>query len=130
MIRPIDFEAAIDRDDNRKPENSCPFCYGKLITNKKEASVGHTVIKRKNKLGSQNYHSYIKFLGDTTHPSNFALPCCFVKDFAKPKRPRIKNPEFSHIRDYLQEIGVNNMNEDESDEEEIDDLAIRTGAPI
>ena len=69
-------------------------------------------------------------MDEITHPSNFALPCCFVKDFAKPKRPRISNPEFSHIRGYLQEFHEPNINEDEFDDEEIDELAVRTGEPV
>ena len=126
MIRPVDFAATTDRDDNPKPEDSCPFCYGKLITNKKAASVGHTVIKRKNKSGSAKYHSYIKFLDETSHPSNFALPCCFVRQSTL----RISNPEFSHIRDYLQEMEVRKINDDESEEEEEGDLTMRIGEPV
>jgi len=127
MVRPIDFEATTDRDGNPKPENSCPFCYGKLITNRKAATIGHTVIKRKNKKDNTKYHSYIKFLSDTTHPSNFALPCCFVKQ----QTLRISDPEFSHVRDYLQEIAVRNLNEDESDEEDgTDELLVRIGEPV
>jgi hypothetical protein len=126
MIRPVDFAATTDRDGNQKPENSCPFCYGKLITNKKAATIGHTVIKRKNKQGSDKYHSYISFLDKITHPSNFALPCCFVRQSTL----RISNPEFSHVRDYLQEMEEKNINDYESDEEEIDELAVRTGEPV
>ncbi len=126
MIRPVDFEATTDRDGNQKPEDSCPFCHGKLITNKKAASVGRTVIKRKNKQGSDKYHSYISFLDKITHPNNFALPCCFVRQSTL----RISNPEFSHVRDYLQERDVRNINNDESDEEEEDELTVRTGEPV
>lgn len=125
MIRPVDFAATTDRDENPKPENSCPFCYGKLITNKKVATSGHTVIKRKDKQGSNKYHSYIKFLDDTSHPNNFALPCCFVRQTTL----RISNPEFSHVRDYLQEIDVRNINNDESDEED-DELTVKTGEAV
>ena len=126
MIRPVDFAATTDREGHQKPADSCPFCYGKLITNKKAASVGHTVIKRKNKQGSDKYHSYIKFLDDTSHPNNFALPCCFVRQTTL----RISNPEFSHVRDYLQEIDVRNINNDESDDEEDDELTVRTGEAV
>jgi hypothetical protein len=78
MIREKDFIADTDRNGNPKPENTCPFCHGKLITNKKGAQRGHTVFKRKNKTSSVSYHKHIYFLKDTTHPTNLALPCCFV----------------------------------------------------
>jgi hypothetical protein len=129
MIRPVDFAAKTDRDGVSKPEDSCPFCYGKLITNKKAASVGHTVIKRKNKSGSPFHHDYISFLKTTSHPSNFALPCCFVAQ----KTLRISDPRFSHVRDYLQEVAIRNINDNESEEEEdeeADDLPVRTGEPV
>jgi hypothetical protein len=127
MVREVDFEATTDREGNAKPANTCPFCYGKLITNRKSAMRGYTVFKRKDKPNSVTYHKYIRFLDDSTHPGNLALPCCFVK----PKTLRISNPEFSHIRDYLQEVNI--KNESNEEEEEIDDeesLPLRAGEPV
>ncbi len=96
MIREKDFESTRDRDGNPKPPNTCPFCLGKLITNNKKAVPGYTVIKRKDKKGSTMYHGKIDFLGKTTHPENFALPCCFLKQHTL----RISDPQFSHLRSY------------------------------
>jgi hypothetical protein len=124
MVREKDFEGTKDRDGNPKPANTCPFCLGKLITNNKKATPGHTVIKRKDKKGS-TYHSQIDFMSKTTHPENFALPCCFLKQTTL----RISNPQFSHIRAYLQDTAVEalNANEiaEEEQEQEYDELVFR-----
>jgi hypothetical protein len=128
MVREVDFEATTDREGNPKPENTCPFCYGKLITNRKSAVRGYTVFKRKDKPNSITYHKYIRFLDDTTQPDGLSLPCCFIK----PKTLRISNPEFSHIRDYLQEAELREQINEE-DLEEIDDaepLTLRAGEPV
>jgi hypothetical protein len=114
MVREKDFEAAQDRDGNPKPPNTCPFCLGKLITNNKKATPGHTVIKRKDKKGSTTYHSQIDFMSKTTHPENFALPCCFIKQTTL----RMADPQFSHIRAYLQDTAVEALNAEEVAEEE------------
>jgi hypothetical protein len=117
MIREKDFEAIEDRDGNPKPENTCPFCLGKLITNNKKAMPGYTVIKRKDKKGSDLYHSQVDFMSKTTHPENFALPCCFLKQTTL----RISDPQFSHIRSYLQDTAVEALNENELSEEQQED---------
>ena len=106
MVRPTDFEATSDRNGNKKPPNTCPFCYGKLITDKKKGIYGYTVIKRKDKKGA-TYHSYIDFMSKTTHPEGFALPCCFLKQTTL----RISDPQYSHLRAFLQE----------NDEDEVED---------
>lgn len=58
MIREVDFQSRTDREGNSKPANTCPFCYGSLITDRKKTIPGSTVIKRKDKKGS-TYHSYV-----------------------------------------------------------------------
>ena len=106
MILPKDFEGLVDRDGNRKSPNSCPFCHGKLIINKKSSMSGYTVIKRKDRKGA-SYHSYIDFMTKTTHPEGFALPCCFLKQTTL----RISDPQYAHLRSILQE--------EEEEEEEL-----------
>jgi hypothetical protein len=119
MIRPKDFESTRDRDGNPKPPNTCPFCKGRLITNKKKAELGYTVIRRKDKKNSIHPHTQIDFLSKSSHPEDFALPCCFLKH----KTLRISNSEFAHIRDYLQEKDLARLNADElSEETEEEDL--------
>ena len=109
MIIEDEFNGTLDRKKHHKPSQTCPFCHGKLITNRKKGEVGYTVVKRKDKQGS-TYHKYIDFMTKTTHPENFALPCCFIKQSSL----RISDPEFSHLRDYLQEkeIEENKYNEE------------------
>lgn len=111
MIRPVDFESNKDREGRPKPVHSCPFCHGKLISpemkKKKVAVTGYTVMKRKNKTGSDHYHHAIRFLKDSTHPNRLALPCCFVT----PSTLRVSNPAFEHLRPYFQR-------EDQEEEEE------------
>ena len=123
MLREKDFEGTRDRDGNQKAPNTCPFCNGKLITAKK-AMPGYTVVKRKDKKGSA-YHSQIDFMSKSTHPEGFALPCCFLKQTTL----RISNPQFSHIRAYLQDTAVEalNANEiaDQEDELDYDELVFK-----
>lgn len=124
MVRPVDFESTRDREGRPKPANSCPFCHGKLITSemkkKKVAPVGHTVMKRKNKTGSEHYHSAIRFLKDTTHPNRLALPCCFVTQSTL----RISNPAFEHIRSYFQQEELEEEDKEEIAQEEYQRLLI------
>ena len=120
MIRPKDFESTHDRDGNTKPPNTCPFCYGKLITSKKSA-YGYTVIRRKDKKGSA-YHSKIDFMTKTTHPEGFALPCCFLKQ----QTLRIADPQFSHLRSYLQNTTIDVINvKQEQEEIDYDELVFK-----
>ena len=115
MVRPVDFEKTKDRQGRPKPKDSCPFCHGKLITSemkkKKVAPLGHTVMKRRTKTASENYHNAIRFLKDTTHPNRLALPCCFLTQSAL----RMSDPAFEHIRSYFQQENL----EDHVDQEEI-----------
>ena len=124
MVRPVDFEKTKDREGRPKPANSCPFCHGKLITSemkkKKVAPIGYTVMKRKNKTGSEHYHSAIRFLKDTTHPNRLALPCCFVTQSTL----RISNPAFEHIRSYFQRDDQEEVDQEEIAKEEYQRLLI------
>jgi hypothetical protein len=114
MVRQNDFESSEDRDGNPKPPNTCPFCYGGLITNRKKSTPGLTVIKRKNKVGSQYHHGIIDFMTKTSHPEGFFLPCCFLKQSSL----RISDPQFSHIRSYLQQQDIDQHIAEEEVEEE------------
>lgn len=129
MVREVDFESITDRDGNPKPPNTCPFCYGKLITDKRKAVPGYTVYKRKNKTGSIKYHNKIDFMSKTTHPENFALPCCFLKQTTL----RISNPQYAHLRAYLQHENINNISvseEEKTEKEEEEDLIYKADEAI
>jgi hypothetical protein len=114
MIRKRDFEASVDREGRRKPKNSCPFCYGLLITDKNKAIRNHTVYRRKVKKGSKDnsIHGYVGFVkaGTTGHPEGFAYPCCHTK----PKTLRITDPAFAHFRRAQEELA--DEDEDETNE--------------
>lgn len=115
MIREKDFEANKDRDGNPKPPNTCPFCLGKLISDKKGTpQPGYTVIKRKDKKGGSSYHGKIDFMPRDGHPEGFAMPCCYLKQTTM----RISDPQFSHLRAYLQNSAVDELTGDKIAENE------------
>lgn len=61
-----------------KPPNTCPFCLGKLITNRKKPGENETVLQRAYKPKTIKRHVWINFLKKSSHPSGWQLPCCFV----------------------------------------------------
>ena len=116
MIRPVDFEARVDRDGNPKEPKTCPFCHGGLITQKKMAELGRTVVQRTKSDQAATYPRYIDFMKKTSHPDGLALPCCFVKQSVL----RIEDPQYSHLRDVLQQKNMDQVNDEE--EEDVDDV--------
>jgi hypothetical protein len=103
MIRERDFAATQDREGAAKPPNTCPFCRGKLITDRAKPVAGHTVIRRKPKPKSTEQHLRIGFhrwdtkhrrIKDTPHPDELALPCCGIKDHVL----RMKDSVFDRFR--------------------------------
>jgi len=102
LIKEKDFESDKERDGTtRKPKNSCPFCHGKAITEKK-AEPGKTVYVRKNKPKTEKYHAYIQFLKSTSHPEGFMLPCCFLTLPSRDQldaKLRIDSPPFAHFQE-------------------------------
>ena len=106
MVRPVDFKSDVDREDNQKPPDSCPFCYGGLIEDRKHVIRGNTVIKRKEikaakKSKGSKFHEHIAFMTKTTHPQKLSLPCCFISQ--ETLRIGDKAGHFNHIRDALLE---------------------------
>jgi len=61
-----------------KPPNTCPFCMGKLVTNRKNPGIGETILQRIPKPKTTKRHVWINFLKKTSHPQALKLPCCFV----------------------------------------------------
>ena len=130
MIRKKDFEATEDREGKPKPRNTCPFCKGRLITNRKEVLKGATVIQRKPK-DNGKYHKYIDFLKKRTHPKGIALPCCFIKH----NTLRIGDNEFKELREALSQYpdhkqNANDHKHDEDDHGEYGDLVVPDGGTI
>lgn len=106
MIRPKIFEQI----------HMCPFCHGGLIEDKKKAIPGKTVYRRKEKPMTDKVHTYVDFLSKSTHPENLALPCCFIKT----KTLRVTDPQFAHIKDFLEEKQLEELDEDQIEDAEIE----------
>ena len=103
MLRLNDFEGTVWRPKYDpgypKEPDSCPFCGGKEITNFEVGKKGYTVLRRGATQQSTTSALYIDFVGNTTHPDGFELPCCAKK---LPKKPyRISDPAF---KEFLQII--------------------------
>jgi hypothetical protein len=75
-----DFESTKDWNENPKPKNSCPFCHGTEIKDRKAPKEGETVFVRRLKQNGKAAHTWIRFLKDAKHPEEYHLPCCFVDD--------------------------------------------------
>ena len=115
MIRKTDFESTTDREGNPKPAKTCPFCNGTLISKRNKLEDGATVLQRKhNEKG--NFHKHISFLSKTVHPKGISLPCCFIKQSTL----RITSPEFTHLREYLQEKKLEKVANGQATEEELE----------
>ena len=82
-----DFVGTLMRNGRTKPANSCPFCTGRLITNKTTPNPGETVLRRDPATEGGPVAKYVGFQKKLYHPDKFALPCCFVSpdDLAEPK---------------------------------------------
>lgn len=64
-----------------KEPNTCPFCEGKVVRNRRFPGVNETVIERIAKQGTtDSIHLHIRFLKKVYHPEGFYLPCCFLDD--------------------------------------------------
>jgi hypothetical protein len=125
MIRKKDFEGRMDREGNPKPANTCPFCKGTLINKRMKGAQGATVLQRKTK-DTGSYPKHIRFLSKSTHPKGIALPCCFIKQSTL----RISSPEFTHLRDYLQEQQLDKLEDGEKEEKDYGDLVFRADDAI
>ena len=76
LRRPTEFKA------NKAP-NTCPFCEGMPVKNRRKPGLNETVLVR---LAAPNtpkdapkFHTYVGFLAKAPHPEGFYLPCCFLK---------------------------------------------------
>jgi len=92
-ILEADWKSTTDKQGGLKDANSCPFCHGTLIENRRDPEEGGTVIRRKNKPKTNKPQLFIRF--QEGHPDGYGLPCCF------PKREDIgwKDPHFTRMRE-------------------------------
>ena len=103
MILPRDFEGTVDSKGGRKPPNTCPFCHGLLIHDRKQSSSRHTVVKKNPLRGGEKTNRHIDFLKKSSHPKKYELPCCFSKPISSSDPLRLSDKAFDHIRSELQE---------------------------
>jgi hypothetical protein len=75
---PREFRGTTFRNGNPKQANSCPFCGGRSIHDKKHPVAGETVIKRQPTGKSDKVAKYAGFMKGLYHPELYPLPCCFV----------------------------------------------------
>ena len=90
MVREKDFYSTTDRQGRPKPgestpgkkdNGSCPFCHKLEIKVLKSPGANESVIQRRSKKGDDKRHLYVGFLqGETQHPEEFYMPCCFTDD--------------------------------------------------
>ena len=90
MVREKDFYSPTDRQGKPKPgesapgrkdNGSCPFCHKLEIKVLKTPSANQAVIQRRSKKADEKRHLYVGFLkGETQHPEEFYMPCCFTED--------------------------------------------------
>ena len=65
----------------KKLPNTCPFCGGKKIQNRRAPQPNETVMERTVKPKTlKGRHLYIRFLKKSPHPEKFGLPCCFLEE--------------------------------------------------
>jgi hypothetical protein len=105
-----------------KPRNTCPFCMGKLVVNRKNPSPGETVLQRIPKRSSDKRHVWVDFLKKTTHPDGLKLPCCFVR----PSPITFKDTESGFLK---KKKKVEKTEEDDDDDEEHLET-LESGVPI
>jgi len=64
----------------KKAPNSCPFCEGLAIKNRRSPNPNETVlIRQEAPKTNEMYHTHVGFLKKTPHPEGLYLPCCFIK---------------------------------------------------
>jgi hypothetical protein len=95
----------------KKPKDTCPFCMGKLIKDRKKPLEGETVLERIVKPNSQKRHLWINFLSKTNHPDGLRLPCCFVKHHSVKFEPTQK--------------GLKTVKEEDDDSDEEEKVTMR-----
>lgn len=104
MVREKDFYSPMDRQGKPKPgesspgkkdNGSCPFCHQLEIKVLKSPRSNESVIQRRSKKAESKRHLYVGFLqGETQHPEEFYMPCCFTEDAPL----YITDPRFEKVR--------------------------------
>lgn len=87
-----------------KKENSCPFCGGIQVRNRRNPGANETVLVRQEAPKTkEQFHTHVGFLKKTPHPEkDIYLPCCFLK----PQVMRITDEQFTRAREFRKATGA------------------------
>lgn len=102
-----------------KPANTCPFCMGTLVKNRKNPGVNETVLQRIPKPKTTKRHVWVNFLKKTSHPQGLKLPCCFVS----PHTITFKDTQSGFLKKKVKD------EEDEEEGDEGEDI-LESGMPV
>jgi len=97
---PKEFQGQTFRNGKSKAENTCPFCGGRRIRDKKHPVAGETVIERQPTGKGEKVAKYAGFMKGLYHPELYPLPCCFVDP------DNLKPPEGAKIQVEVEEEEV------------------------
>jgi len=108
------------RERKTKAANSCPFCEGRAVVNRRNPGLNETVLIRQEAPKTQGgvFHKYVGFLKKTPHPEGFHLPCCFIDN----SKIYESDKYFDKFRDVRQTAAPP---EDEEADERVERLEIR-----
>lgn len=125
IIRPKHFFGSTGIDGRPKAPNTCPFCGGLPITDRKTQMNNHTVV-----VSRYPDKHWVGFHRSDDHPKGFRLPCCFGKkqDDSRDsdKWMTLSNPIFDKQREWIQRglMTVRDLAaEGEEDDSDAEDLA-------
>lgn len=77
LRRPVAKEDGSER--KTKAPNTCPFCEGKAVVNRRNPGLNETVLVRQVAPKTENtFAKYIGFAKKGYHPDGFHFPCCFL----------------------------------------------------
>ena len=102
-----------------KPQNTCPFCMGTLVRNRKNPGMNETVLQRIPKPKTTKRHVWINYLKKTSHPQGLKLPCCFVS----PHTITFKDTQSGFLKKKIKD------DEEEGEDEEEEDT-FESGMPL
>lgn len=100
LIREAELRGTVMRRPAGAPKQpgECPFCKGRVISNRRAPGPNETIMERVIKPPTPDKrHLYIGFIKKTPHPEGFYLPCCFTEDVPIKFRG---NPAFDKYKEW------------------------------
>jgi hypothetical protein len=133
MVREVDLESTQMRRPKGAPKKpgECPFCKGKVISNRRAPKPGETILERNVKPMTESRHLFIRFLKSTPHPEGFYLPCCFLDEapvkFSDPAFDKYKSWEVAPKPSVVKPAGIAAAAALAEDEEEAEERRAAEG---